>query len=404
MAPLRLVTKLNLALALLLIVLFSVAVFLTFKREQSLVQRVGVDNARNIARQIVETRDYISSVTRDEPSRNPDLIPQVVATRVAKRLTQGSNYTVRQVSLRYRNPENRADDYEAAQLRSFAQRQVKESFNLVATGAERTLRYMLPMIAEKSCLECHGSYESAPTFVQQRFPKGHFSYNYKEGEVIGAVSVSVPVAELYREMGANLRSDLFFWGALLLALLLITGALIRRIIITPVSALAETISRVTSSGDFSERLVPRSGDEIGRLTTAFNNLMEELQHRTAQSRESGERFRNLLDITRSAIITFLDDGRIVTANQQAGTLFGMASHDMLGESIFSLAAEDDAELRRHVETALREGHCGGPQEGVPLTFRCRKGEKRTMEVALSASESEGRHLITAILRDPPEPP
>jgi PAS domain S-box-containing protein len=340
-------------------------------------------------------------VVKGEPARNPDLIPQVVATRVAKRLTQGSSYVVRQVSLRYRNPENRPDDYEAAQLRSFSQRRVKESFNTVSVGHERSIRYMLPMFAEKSCLECHGTYESAPTFVQQRFPKGHFSYNYSVGEVIGAVSVTIPVAELYREMGANLRSDLFFWGAVVLAILLVTGAVVRRIIISRVSALADTITRVTASGDFAERLVPKAGDEIGRLTVAFNNLMEELQQRTTQSHESGQRYRNLVEIARSPIITFLADGKIVTANQQAGLLFGMASPAMLGENVFGLVAEE-AELRQHVETALREGRCGGPQGGIPLVFRCRKGEKRTLEVALSSTESEGRHLITAILREPPE--
>lgn len=400
MAPLRLDTKLNLVLALLLIVLFVTAALLTSQREQSLVQRVGVDNARNIARQIVETRDYMSSVVKGEPASNPDLIPQVVATRVAKRLTQGSRYTVRQVSLRYRNPDNRADEYEAAQLRSFSQRRVTESFNTVSIGHERSIRYMLPMIAEKSCLDCHGSYESAPAFVQQRFPRGHPSYNYSVGEIIGAVSVTVPVAELHREMGANLRSDLLFWGAVLLIILLVTGAVVRRIIITPLSALADTMARVAASGKFTERLVPRSRDEIGRLTVAFNNLMEELQQRTTQSRESGERFRNLLEITRSAIITFLADGRIVTANQQAGELFGMAPQEMLGESLFDFVPDGEAQLRQHMETALREGRCGGPQEGIPLTFRCRKGEKRSLEVALSSSESDGRHLITAILREP----
>jgi PAS domain S-box-containing protein len=400
MAPLRLDTKLNLILALMLVVLFATAAFLTFKREQSLVERVGVDNARNIARQIVETRDYISSVVKGEPARNPDLIPQVVATRVAKRLTQGSSYVVRQVSLRYRNPENRPDDYEATQLRSFSQRQVKESFNTVTAGQEHSIRYMLPMIAEKSCLECHGSYESAPPFVQQRFPKGHPSYDYTVGEIIGAVSVTIPVAELYRETGANLRSDLLFWGVVLLGILLVTGAMVRRMIISPVSALADTITRVAASGNFDERLEPRSRDEIGRLTVAFNNLMEELKHRTTQSLESGQRYRNLVEITRSAIVTFLADGRIVSANHQAGLLFGMDSRQMLGESLFDFIAEERETLQQHLETALREGRCGGPEGGIPLTFRCRKGEKRQLEVALTASESEGRHLVTAILREP----
>jgi PAS domain S-box-containing protein len=398
MASRRLETTLNLILALLLLVLFLTAALLIYQRERGLVQRIAVDNARNIARQIIETRDYMSSVVKGEPATNPDLIPQVVATRVAKRLTQGSRYSVRQVSLRYRNPENSPDDYEAAQLRSFSSRKVTESYNMVAAGHDKTFRYMLPMVAEQSCLECHGLYEKAPAFVQKRFPKGHFSYNYSVGDIIGAVSVSIPLSELYREIGTNFRSDLVFWGLVLLVILAVTGFVVRRHIISPITTLAETMDRVSLSGDFTTRLTAAASNEIGRLMAAFNRLMEELQHRTSQFQETGERYRNLIEIAQSAIITFLPDGRIVTANRQAGHLFGAPPDELLGDNLFDHVA-DVRELKEHVEMVLRDGRCGGPQYGLPVLFRSLKGDECHLELALSASESEGQHLITAIMRE-----
>lgn len=96
-ANLKIGTKFNIIMSLLLISLFLVAAVMTYKREQSLVNRVAIDNARSIARQIIETRDYISSVVKGEPETNYNLVPQVVATNVAKRLTAGSDYYVRQV-------------------------------------------------------------------------------------------------------------------------------------------------------------------------------------------------------------------------------------------------------------------------------------------------------------------
>ena len=54
-----------------------------------------------------------------EPEHNYNLVPQVVATQVAKRVTQSSKFYVRQVSLRYRNPGNRPDAYETLQLQRF---------------------------------------------------------------------------------------------------------------------------------------------------------------------------------------------------------------------------------------------------------------------------------------------
>src|SRR6266540_3974515 len=119
-ANLKLGAKFNLIMSFLLISLFLAAAFLTYERQQKLILKVAVDNARNFAKQIIETRDYMSSVVRGEPENNYGLVPQVVATQVAKRITKDSKYYVRQVSLRYRNPDNRPDDYETGQLKVFA--------------------------------------------------------------------------------------------------------------------------------------------------------------------------------------------------------------------------------------------------------------------------------------------
>src|SRR6266511_1480485 len=184
-ANLKLGAKFNLIMSLLVLSLFFVAALLTYHRQQSLVVKIAIDNARNFAKVIIEARDYMSSVVKGEPERNYNLVPQVVAT---------------QVSLRYRNPQTRPDAFETEQLKRFQQNPSKESYRIIKVKGNEIFRYMLPMLAEKSCLECHGEYDKASDFVRLRFPRGHFSYNYKVGEVIGAVSVSIPMNVLYREL------------------------------------------------------------------------------------------------------------------------------------------------------------------------------------------------------------
>ena len=169
-ASLKIGAKFNIIMSLLLISLFVVAAAMTYKREQTLVNRVAIDNARNFARQIIETRDYMSSVVKGEPDSNYSLVPQVVATNVAKRMTAGSDYYVRQVSLRYRNPNNRPDQFEAEQLTQFAGKAVLETSAIVEQKGARVFRYMLAMKAEKSCLDCHGSFDTAPLFVRDVSP------------------------------------------------------------------------------------------------------------------------------------------------------------------------------------------------------------------------------------------
>ncbi len=391
-------TKFNIIMSLLLIALLLAAAFLTYRRQQALILKVAVDNARSFARQIIETRDYMSSVVRGEADKNYALVPQVVATRVAKRITSGSKYYVRQVSLRYRNPENRPDNYETAQLRIFASKDGGETYRVIKVSGQEAFRYMLPMVAEKSCLECHGDYDSAPSFVKARFPRGHYSYGYKIGEVIGAVSVTIPMADLYREIGFNLELELLYRVVIFFIIILIMGTLIRRTVIDPVTLVSATISRVTRTGRFDERIPQKSNDELGQLAGAFNAMMEELEHKTLQRQESEERYRGMIEMAHSAIVTFMEDGKIVIANQEAERLFGLSRQELLGEKIYGFLV-DGSDMEKGVQKFLREGHGGGAGETTFHRFQNRRGDSTSVEIALSVSRAANKTMFTAILRE-----
>ncbi len=397
---LKINSKFNLIISLVLISLFLVAATLTYERQQALILKIAVDNARIIARQIIETRDYISSVVHGEPDQNYNLVPQVVATHVAERITRGSKYYVRQVSLRYRNPNNRPDDYETRMLGEFAGKPGHESFGVVETGKGRTFRFMLSMVAEKSCLECHGEYDKAPAFVRARFPRGHYSYNYRLGEVIGAVSVSIPMVDLYHDIGVNLELDLFIRGIIFFVIILVMGILVRKTIINPVKLVSATIIDVTGSGNFSERLPKRAGDEIGQLIDAFNDLMEEMERKTLQSRESEERYRKFIEMAKSAVVTFMEDGKIVISNQKAEELFGLSRQALLGENVFTFI-EDGEALRLELAAGLREGKADDMRAPTCHTIRSFQGRPVAVEMSISASRTDQNPMFTAILREIP---
>ena len=105
--------------------------------------------------------------------------------------------------------------------------------------------------------------------MRQRFPRGHFSYNYKVGEVIGAVSVTIPINNLYRDIGTSLKLDIAYRGVIFLIIIFVMAALIRKTIIDPVKLLSSTIIRVTRTGSFTERLPQKTNDEIGLLDRRF---------------------------------------------------------------------------------------------------------------------------------------
>ena len=379
-------------MSLLLIALLLAAGIFTYQQQKNFIIRFAVDNARSFATQLIETREYMSAAVKGEPEHNYNLVPQVVATQVARRVTENSKFYLRQVSLRYRNPENRPDEYETAQLQAFVDNPDAEVYGILKTDAGRVFRYLQPMLATASCLECHGSYETAPNFVRQRFPPGHYSYNYQVGEVIGAVSVSIPVKDLYAQLGTNLKLDLLARGAVFIIVTMVMGIIMSRLIVRPIKMLSDGITQVTRTGNFDRKLPQRSHDEIGLLIGAFNDMMDELSHRTLQSRESDQRYRRFIEVAASAVITFLKDGRIVIANQKAESLFARSRQELLGESIFDFLEEGDAlKEKLALETELKE-------EAYRQRVRGAGGKLTEVEMVISASRTDREPMFTAILR------
>ena len=75
-------------------------------------------------------------------------------------------------------PENTPDPWEAAALKSF-ERGMKEVSSVEKIAGEEYMRLMRPFLAEKACLKCHAS------------------QGYKEGDIRGGISVSIPMGPLW---------------------------------------------------------------------------------------------------------------------------------------------------------------------------------------------------------------
>ncbi|MGK2944180.1 MAG: c-type heme family protein [Desulfuromonadales bacterium] len=399
-SDLKLNTKINLLLSSLLICLFLLTALLTYRDQQQLVLNMALEQSRSVARQIITTTDYMSSVVRNEPENNYALVPQVVATQVAKRISEGDPYSVRQVSLTYRNPGNRPDSYEVEQLKAFADTSEVELYHVTKVNGDRVFRYMRSMIAENSCLECHGSYESAPLFIQQRYPRDHPSYNYKIGQVLGAVSVSKPLADLYREVGSNLRDELVYRVVILVLVFVAMGILIRRFMINPIQLASATIHRVTTTGNLGERIPAHaSRDEVGQLIYGFNEMMAELERTTLQRQESESRYQRLIEASQSAIVTFLENGKIVISNHLAESLLGLSRHKLLGETIFDYF-ENGQDLKQRIDDYCRDGKWHEMSEISRQRLLQKDGQPIDVEVTLVlASNLDHVPMFTAIIKE-----
>jgi PAS domain S-box-containing protein len=126
--------------------------------------------------------------------------------------------------------------------------------------------------------------------------------------------------------------------------------------------------------------------------------MEELERKTLQSRESEERYRNFIEMTRSAVVTFMEDGKIVISNQQAEIMLGLSRQALLGENFYSFLEEGEI-LRESISTYLKVGEWGGMGTESFQRVSDARGKVTEVEMSLTSSTSDQRPLFTAILRE-----
>jgi len=115
------------------------------------------------------TRDIITDTGVKYTKINPAYMTRLVA-EIAKK-EEGAIFHI--TSLRPVRPENRADEWETSALREFEQG-VSEKLELTNMEGQEFFRYMAPLKTKKACLKCHAR------------------HGYKEGDIRGGISISMP--------------------------------------------------------------------------------------------------------------------------------------------------------------------------------------------------------------------
>lgn len=393
----------------LLLVIIMAGAFLFFSRinyrlQEQYVVAEAVEKARLVAFEAIRTREYLSRQLQegDVPLslERYGLIPVVASQRIGSEVAADVDYRIRQVSSRYRNPQNAPDEFERRVLQQFVDDpQLQEQYAVTEVNGEQVFRYLQPFVADKSCLACHGAPEAAPAFIRKRIPEEQ-SYNYRVGEVIGAASVTIPMLRLEQQAASNQRQTLINLGLAFLVLVACLGMLLKVAVTAPLARLGGVINRIVATGRFEKPLAEKGRDEIGRLISGFNGMIENLQEKTAHLEESERRFRTLTETARDCIVSFLANGQIILFNSRAEQIFGYSKAEVFGLSVAQLVHEECTEFHAMGIEAYFAGHLGGLLRDIRvIPGRQRDGGLVRLELSLSAAESDGHHFYTAILRE-----
>lgn len=162
---------------------------------------VALERAREAAAGL--GRDLLARLSAELAAGGP-----VSATRVCSEVAPAlaaahsrDGLTVYRVSARPRNPAGRPDPWEAAELERLAAglragEMPAEVSAVVTTESGPVLRYLKPLRIVTPCLRCHGDPATfSPELtaaLAERYPADE-GVGYREGDLRGAISVTVPL-------------------------------------------------------------------------------------------------------------------------------------------------------------------------------------------------------------------
>ena len=153
----------------------------------------------------------------------------------------------------------------------------------------------------------------------------------------------------------------------------------------PILALVRTAKAVSEDHDYSVRVPLQVGAELGRLTGAFNQMLERIEDQDRGLRESESRVRAVIDSALSAVIVMASDGRIVDWNLRAAEVFGWTREAVLGKELADLVIPERyrEDHRRGLLRYMASGE--GPALNRPLELAAIRRSGKEFPIELSVS-------------------
>ncbi|OGO19592.1 MAG: hypothetical protein A2Z15_07650 [Chloroflexi bacterium RBG_16_50_11] len=113
--------------------------------------------------------------------------------------------------------------------------------------------------------------------------------------------------------------------------------LIKRIMLTRFSALSKSVSKIGSSGDLSNRISVEGKDEISKLATNINSMLESLEKSETRRRSQKELIGYIVANIPNAVLAINELENIVLANGAFNRMFSLNGKDIVGTQFANLA-------------------------------------------------------------------
>jgi signal transduction histidine kinase len=184
--------------------------------------------------------------------------PAMVTKELSRYARERGLFWFNITSLKPLNPDNMPDSFESEALKLFESGEMKEYSSIQKIDNLRYFRFIAPLYVETPCLDCHSR------------------QGYRIGDIRGAISITIPVEDLFAEMNKN-RANMVVVAALVtLTLFLATYLTVRRFIISPLLRLNTSIKEFAGSDELKEEPLIRTGDELEEICRSFTDMARSL--------------------------------------------------------------------------------------------------------------------------------
>jgi PAS domain S-box-containing protein len=274
-------------------------------------------------------------------------------------------------SLKLMRPENAPDEWEQKALKVFDQGE-PEYLEFTDFNGKPYLRLMQPLVAKKNCLKCHAH------------------QGYKEGEIRGGISISVPMAPFISREKLEINEDIA--GLALLWLLGLCGIVLgERVLGKRIRERDRAQEELHNYKDNLEEIVKQRTAQLSRTVNALHEEVNERRKAEEELSEKEEHFRKLSEATLEGIMITEKDILLET-NQTFADMFGYDRSEVAGIQVMKVVAPESHEL---VRKNIRSGF-DKPYESVCVK---KSGEPFPVEVCGKAIHYKGKAARVTAIRD-----